>query len=528
MVGFVKRSPSQLLASASPDWFTPLLDPGAYKPLKPKRREEVWSGGEGLIVAARVPDWLSAPQASYAAARALAEELAASLKEVGKVLVKPDASVSAAPFLGGELKRLARQRGVSEHADLQALAAQPALLAGVVDALLEAGADEVDIALDSPWFNPMRVAFELGYARAFADPKYEGRVFFVDLYEGQELERLPLKWAEGYDTGFFAHVEPPRALFAERYDLVMAVTPAKTHALAVYSLALKPLSAWRRPQTRWHMLGAPLKLFDREYASEALGVDVPPHRSFEVIPAGDRVILSNGFASSAPLPTCVEEGELLAVSDPHAGPASFAPMLLSMGFYIVRYVGAYATVADELKGSGTEVAALVSGIVAMEGEGPLAYGERRFAGFAVAGTSPLAVEAFALDAMFGSGRRGFEGVVQRVNRSFCNRYVTDEELEEEVMMEAADPWTLRLAEELAREERDVTRYTLSVLSFDEWEEVRAPWDLRLGPPFKLPKHVYLPPRTLMRCVYAEGRLFRRALSQVDKGISTPLPGMIGA
>jgi len=64
LVGFVKRSPSQLLASASPDWFTPLLDPGAYKPLKPKRREEVWSGGEGLIVAARVPDWLSAPQAS--------------------------------------------------------------------------------------------------------------------------------------------------------------------------------------------------------------------------------------------------------------------------------------------------------------------------------------------------------------------------------------------------------------------------------------------------------------------------------
>lgn len=528
MVGFVKRSPSQLLAAASSGWFAPLLDPEAYKPLKPRRREEVWSGGEGLLVAARVPDWLSPPQASYAAARALTGELASSLKGVGKVLVKPEACVSAAPFLDGGFRRLARQRGVSEHADLQALSTQPALLAGVVDALLEAGADEVDIALDSPWFDPLRVAFELGYARVFVNPKYEGRVFFVNLYEGQELERLPLKWAEGYDTGFFAHVEPPRALFAERYDLVLAVAPAKTHALTVYSLALKPLSAWRRPQTRWHMLGAPLKLFDREYASEMLGVDVPAHRRFEVIPAGDRVILSNGFASSAPLPTCVEEGELLAVSDPHAGPASLVPMLLSMGFYVVRYLGAYATVTDELKGAGTEVAALVSGVVAMEGEGPLVYGERRFAGFAVAGTSPLAVEAFALDAMFGSGRRGFEGVVQRLNRGFCSRYITDEELEEEVMMEAADPWTLRLAEELAREERDVTRYTLNVVSFGEWEEVRAPWDLRSGPPFKLPKHVYLPPRTLMRCVYTEGRLFRRALSQVDKGVSVPLTGMLGA
>jgi len=112
------------------------------------------------------------------------------------------------------------------------------------------------------------------------------------------------------------------------------------------------------------MLGTPLKLFDREYASKVLDVDIPIHRSFEVVPAGDRTILSNGFASSAPLPTCVEEGELLAVSDPHTGPASFAPLLLSTGYYI-KYISAYATVADELEGSGTKIAGLVSGIVAM-------------------------------------------------------------------------------------------------------------------------------------------------------------------
>jgi hypothetical protein len=159
-------------------------------------------------------------------------------------------------------------------------------------------------------------------------------VYFVNPYEGQELEHLSVKWADGYDPGFFTRVEPPRALFGERYDLVLVVSPAKTHTLAIYSLLLKAFSAWRRPQTRWHMLGTPLKLFDREYASKVLDVDIPIHRSFEVVPAGDRTILSNGFASSAPLPTCVEEGELLAVSDPHAGPASLAPLLLSIGYYI--------------------------------------------------------------------------------------------------------------------------------------------------------------------------------------------------
>lgn len=527
MQEFVKRSPSQLLKLASSDWFTPLLNPESYKPLKPNR-EEVWSGNEGSLFAARVPDWLSAPQASYAAARAIVEELVGSKKNVSKVLVKPDASVSASPFLSGRLWRIARERGISEHADLQALAAQPALLAGAVDALLEAGVDEVDIMVDSPWFDPSRIAYELGYTHVFADSKYEGKVFFVNPYEGQEPEPLSVKWADGYDLGFFTRVEPPRALFRERYDLVLVVSPAKTHALTIYSLVLKTFSAWRKLQTRWHMLGAPLRLFDREYASEVLNIDIPTHRSFQVVPAGDRTILSNGFASSAPLPTCVEEGELLVVSDPHTGPASLAPLLLSMGYYIVRYISAYATVADELESSGTEIAGLVSGIVAMEGEGPLLYGERRFGGFAVAGTSPLAVEAFALDAMVGTGRRGFEGSVLRVNRRFCSRYINDEELEEEVVMEAADPWTLRLAEELVREERDPTRYTLHVLSFGGREEVRAPWDLRLGPPFKLPKHVYVPPRTLAKSIYMEEELFRRALSQVDKGISIPLPDMLGA
>ena len=66
-------------------------------------------------------------------------------------------------------------------------------------------------------------------------------MFFVNPYEGQELEHLSVKWAEGYDPGFFTRVEPPRALFGERYDLVLVVSPAKTHTLTIYSLLLKNL-----------------------------------------------------------------------------------------------------------------------------------------------------------------------------------------------------------------------------------------------------------------------------------------------
>jgi len=43
---------------------------------------------------------------------------------------------------------------------------QDKIARGVVDALLETGVDEIDIAVDSPWFDPLRLAYELGRARS--------------------------------------------------------------------------------------------------------------------------------------------------------------------------------------------------------------------------------------------------------------------------------------------------------------------------------------------------------------------------
>ena len=145
----------------------------------------------------------------------------------------------------------------------------------------------------------------------------------------------------------------------------------------------------------------------------------------------------------------------------------------------------------------------------------------------LAGASPLALEVLALDAMFGEGG-GFEEVLVKINERFCRDYMLSEEAEEEVMVEAADPWTLRLAEELLREERDPSRYTLTLLDFEGGEEVQVPWDLRIGPPFEIPKHVFISPKTLLRCIYLEGEVFKHAFDVVDKGIDLPLLNLIAA
>jgi len=527
----LERVGIEQVGKPAPGWFKPTLDPSLYKPIKPNRTLEVWSGVEGDLYAARVPDWLPPPQANYAVSRGLMEELLTGLKRHRRVLVVPDAEVSSGVFLLNErLRRIAQEAGVSEHADFQPLSTPPATVAGIVDALMEAGTEEIHILIDSPWLDPLRVAWEAGYVEALSRPEYAGRVFFVNPYAGKpELEHLPIKWAEGFDTGFYNHVTVPKALLKERYDVIVVATPAKTHALNLYSLLMRLFGRlWRAPRLRWHLIGFPLRLFDSDYLSKAFGIEVPEGRGFEVIQVGERAIISNGFSSSAPLPVCVEGGEMQAACDPYAGPSNLLPLQLSMGYSTIRYLSSYATVVDELVQSGTRLVGLVSAIVGMEGEGPLIYGERRFEYFAVAGESPLATEALALDAMFGYGGRGFEGAVLRLNRRFCEEYILSEELEEEIVFEAADPWTLKLAEELVREERDPSRYTLTLLDFSGNGEVNSPWTLRRGPPFKLPKLAYIPPKTLMKAVVSEARFYKRALYPVEKGITVPLPELIGA
>ncbi|MEM3137363.1 MAG: DUF362 domain-containing protein, partial [Thermofilaceae archaeon] len=521
-----ERIPLQIIyEQAETDWFVPLVNPELYVPLRPMRKSEIWSGSEGEIYAARVPEWAEVPKCNYAASRALVSELLQKLGVVRKVLIKPDSDVSAGEFLTDpKLKFIARENGISVHADLQPLSTQPAILAGAVDALLEHGTEEIHVAMDSPWLDPLRVAWELGYVRVFSDKKYDGKVFFINLYSNStELEDLPIKWAEGYELGFFAHATPPKPLFSENYDLVLLLSIAKTHSTTVYSLLMKNFGwLWVPRRYRWHINGVPLKLFDREFAEQYLGYEIPVERTFETIRAGRKIILSNGYSFSAPLDVCVEGGEELVASEPHIYVSNLIPFLLSMGYSIIRYIGMFATILDELDRAGTRIAGLISGVVGMEGEGPLIYGRRRFGGFMFAGTNPLALEALALDAMFGRAGKGFDHALVWLNDQFCNKYLIEDDLREDVIMDAMDPWTLRLAEELLREERDPSRYTVTLLDFEGIDDVHAPWDIRNGPPFALPKHVYLSTRNLLRCVYLTDKLYKHAFDVIDKGISLPL------
>ncbi len=525
MANFERIPPRAIHERAASDWFTPLVNPELYVPLKPIRRSELWSGSEGEIFAARVPEWIEVPKCSYAASRALVSELLQGLGAAEKVLIKPDSDISAGQFLTDpKLKPIARENGVSAHADLQPLSTQPAVLAGVIDALLEHGAEEIHVAMDSPWLNPLKVAWELGYVKVLSDKKYEGKVFFVDLYSNStELENLPIKWAEGYELGFFTYAMPPKSLFDERYDLVLPLSTAKTHSTTVYSLLMKNFGwLWIPRRYRWHINGVPLRLFNREFAEQYLGCEIPSDRTFEIIRAGRKAILTNGYSFSVPLDVCVEGGEELVVSEPHVHASNLVPFLLSMGYSIIRYIGMFATVLDELDRVGTRVAGLISGVIGMEGEGPLLYGRRRFGGFMFAGKNPLALETLALDVMFGSAGGGFDHVLAQLNERFCNMYLIEEDLREDALMDAMDPWTLRLAEELLREERDPSRYTLTLIDFEGAGDVHAPWDLRSGPPFELPKHVYISTKNLLKCVYLTEKLYRHAFDVIDKGISLPL------
>lgn len=531
VANFERIPPSAIYERAASNWFTPPVNPELYVPLRPVRKSELWSGSEGEVFAARVPEWIEIPKCSYAASRALISELLQGLGAAEKVLIKPDSDISAGQFLTDpKLKLIARENGVSAHADMQPLSTQPAVLAGAIDALLEHGAEEIHVAMDSPWLDPLRVAWELGYARVLSDKKYEGRVFFVDLYgNSTEFENLPIKWAEGYELGFFAYAAPPKPLFDEKYDLVLLLSTAKTHSTTVYSLLMRNFGwLWMPRRYRWHINGVPLRLFNREFAEQYLDYEIPSDRTFETIRVGRKVILTNGYSFSAPLDVCVEGGEELVVSEPHVHASNLVPFSLSMGYSIIRYIGMFATVLDELDRVGTKVAGLISGVVGMEGEGPLVYGRRRFGGFMLAGKNPLVLETLALDAMFGGAGGGFDHVMVQLNEQFCHRYLVEEDLREDALMDAMDPWTLRLAEELLREERDPSRYTLTLLDFEGVNEIRTPWDLRNGPPFELPKHVYISTKNLLRCVYLTEKLYKHAFEVIDKGISLPLKFLASA
>ncbi|RLF16396.1 MAG: hypothetical protein DRJ66_03130 [Thermoprotei archaeon] len=523
MSSFRKYTCDEIKKSVKPEWISPKIDPKLYKRIKPLSEVELWSGTKGEIFAAHIPEGVNIPKYHYSVAYHLMHALLSKTRSPSKVLIKPNNSAFVGAFWHDpRLREIMRLNGMDRNADLQPIATQPALMAGIVDALLEVGVDEIHIAENMLWPTPLRAFWETGYVHVFSNEKYRGKVFFVDPYEGEvDLVELPIKYIKEYDLGFFTKTRPPKALFDEKYDLVVVASIAKMHNSAYYSLLMKNFSiTWNPPSVRWHVHGVPIKLFDREYVSRLLNEDIPQSRRYEVFLIKERAIISNGLVSSAPLMVCKEEDELLVVSDVHLLCCNMAPFILGMGYVVIRYIGMYATLAEELRRRGTDIVGILSGIVGMDGEGPLIYGRRRLGGFALASTNFVATESLALDIMVGYGNKGFPEILTMKNKSFCEKYSVSRI--DDVMVESKDVWSLRLAERLLNEPRDPHSLSLTLFDFEGMEEVRNPWDLRNGPPFKLPKGVFVSPITWLRLIYLEEELFKHSLDFIDKGIVVPL------
>ncbi len=526
-MGFIKHTPEEWRNVVQPHWFTPKVNPSLYRLVRPLHERELWHGNKDELLAAHLPEGVSIPKYHYSVAYALTSRLIRGLKNVSKVLIKPNNTGFIGAFMDdARLREIMRLNGISEYADLQPIATQPAMLAGIVDALLDEGVDEIHIGENMLWAGGTPRAFwETGYVQVFSADRYRGKVFFVDFYEGDtETIELPIKSVR-YDLGFFTKTRPPKALFDEGYDLVIVASIAKMHNCAYYSLLIKNFSVtWNPRKKRWHIHGIPLKLFDRSYASELLKVDIPKEHEYKVfIVRKNRkryAFITNGLLSTSPLAAYREEGELLAQVDPHhLEGLSLAILTLGIGYLIVRFTGMFATILSELRKRGTKLAGIISGVVGQEGEGPLVYGSRRFGGFAVAGFNFPATEALALDMMVGKGDVGFADLMVSQAKTFCKRYSVDISL---MMSDADPPWTLKLAEELTGETANPRKLTLSLLDFEGVSNMRSPSDLRIGPPFKLPNCVYVSPLTWLKMMYLSEDLFKHSMDYVDKGITVPL------
>jgi hypothetical protein len=223
---------------------------------------------------------------NYSTSYYLTQRLLAQVPKAigGKVLVKPNNTGFMGLFYNNPQLRdiLLNKKGMKVDADHQCIATQPAIVAGIVDALLKAGVQEVHVGENMLWDGGTPRAFwETGYTQYFAKDRYADKVFFVDFYETDEMEVTKLPIAHGdYDLGGYEFYYPPKALFDEQYALILSAAIAKIHNCAYYTLAAKNFSvSWNPPRPRkdihprWHIHGLPLHAFDPDYLKYVLGND---------------------------------------------------------------------------------------------------------------------------------------------------------------------------------------------------------------------------------------------------------------
>jgi uncharacterized protein (DUF362 family) len=468
----------------------------------------------------------------------------------GKVLVKPNNTGFMGLFYNNPQLReiLLNKKGMKVDADHQSIATQPAIVAGIVDALLKAGVQEVHVGENMLWDGGTPRAFwETGYTQYFAHERYAGKVSFVDFYETDDIEVTKLPIAHGdYDLGGFEFCYPPKALFDEHYALILSAAIAKIHNCSYYTLAAKNFSVtWNPPRPRkdihprWHIHGLPLHAFDLDYLKHVLGNEFHPQYDYRfkdlkdadkisLIKSPKYVAMCADDEESAPIKTYMSCGQRVLQIDPHhhAG-SNLITLNLGMLYLVARFTGIFATMLKELNAQGTKVATICSGIVGQEGEGPLVYGSLRYGGFNLASFNHAGIESLALNFMMGKDRRGFAGYVEDSNNTLQKEY---QFRSEGFLDDARKMWSLALLSKLTREEIDQTKIPLEYMDFTQKSPLKSAQDifkLRKGPPFTFTDAFYCSPKTWLRLIHTEKGIYKHATKFFQKGVEIPLiPGVV--
>ena len=532
---FTKHEPREWLKPQE-GWLVPKVQISKYKKPKEIKPRALLSLGSGTTTVHLASVGRREPvSANYAASYLLTKELFKDEPIDGaKVLVKPNNTGFVGVFYNSPLCRpiLTRNKIVTDP-DLQPIATQPAIVAGAIDALIDMKVGEVHLGETMLWEGGTPRSFlENGYAHVFSRPGYQGKVSFIDLYAEEEaLVEYPLE-TKGNDLGFFTKTRIPQSLLEEKYNYFLNVPIAKMHNNTMYTLCVKNSAiGWNPKQSRWHAHGMPFAYFSRKKASEAFNFSFDPDIKYEVLRVrklketkSREVIVTNGMESTSPMKAYKEDGEWLMQVDPHHLEGNnLVTLIMAMSLVASRAASLNGTVHNLLAKNGIKEFGLLSGIVGQEGEGPLIFGARKFGGFACASKDPIAAETAAINIMTGIGNRDWPGRMVDVSRDFGKKFQCNPE---PLIKDSSPPWWIKLASDLTGGEWDYRRLSYDLMEIDGKGPVRRLWDIRRGPPFKLPWGVFCRPSTWIKMMFTEKGIYEHSMRFFRKSIDIPLiPGV---
>jgi coenzyme F420 hydrogenase subunit beta len=478
----------------------------------------------------------------------------------GKIFVKPNNTGFVGIFKTDALKHVLKKNGITDNADDQQIATQPSIIKGIVDALLDLGAKTIHIGENMLWDGGApRAFYETGYTKVLSDEKYKGKVFFIDFYQNDpptdSLKRLNLEPTEYNKVDYYSRCFPPKALFEEKYDLIYVASIVKTHNCSYYSLSVKNFSVTWNPRKktgnimpRWHIHGLPVNIFLKKNVKLALGEDFkrkykylvreafkyqysdPLYKERIVKRNKSKIILTNEFTSSGLMNTITSFDNQAFDVDPHHWTGiTLGIGNLGMGYLITRYNRIFSAVLQELQKYGTRVASFCNGMVAQEGDGPLVYGNKKYAGFAAASFDHVALEKVVLDMMFGTDQDGFKGFIVKYQKKLMTEFnIKDEGL----IKDAESLWTLQMLKDFIGGEMDNAKMNLMLLDYTNskaYDKLKPNevYKLRRGLPFDYSKAFFVSPVTWLRALHTDDGLAMHAFVADKKTIEIPLiPGVV--